>query len=251
MPMLLPLAGGFPPGPQSFPTDPFRYLLQAAVALVVAIVFWVVLARRLKVVPTKGQFIGESIYDLVRNGIARDTIGPDFVKFLPLLLGLFSFVLINNLFGIFPLTLLPTFGHVGWAYGLAIMVWVVYNAVGIRKHGVFGYIKHTTLPGGVPGWMWPIIIPLEFISNIVFRPLTLALRLFGNMFSGHLLVLVFVLGGELLLVEGAGALKIAGAGSLLFSLAIFGLEAFVQCLQAFIFTILTAVYIQSALADEH
>ena len=76
---------------------------------------------------------------------------------------------------------------------------MIYNGVGIAKHGFFGYLKHTTLPSGVPAFMWPLIIPLEFVSNIIVRPITLSLRLFANMFAGHLLVLVFVLGGEYLL----------------------------------------------------
>ena len=78
---------------------------------------------------------------------------------------------------------------------------MIYNGVGIAKHGFFGYLKHTTLPSGVPGFMWPLIIPLEFVSNIIVRPVTLSLRLFANMFAGHLLVLVFVLGGEYLLLH--------------------------------------------------
>ena len=80
------------------------------------------------------------------------------------------------------------------------MVWVLYNGVGIAKHGFFGYLKNTALPAGVPVFMWWLIIPLEFFSNIIVRPITLALRLFANMFAGHLLVLVFVLGGEFLVL---------------------------------------------------
>ena len=100
--------------------------------------------------------------------------------------------------------------------------------------------------------MYPLIIPLEFLSNILVRPLTLSLRLFANMFAGHLLVLVFVLGGEYLLLHSAPLInKVAGVASLLFSLAIFALEIFVQTLQAYIFTILTAQYISSATAEEH
>ena len=202
--------------------------------------------------PSKGQFIGESAYMFVRNTIARDTIGHDFKKWVPLLIALFSFVLVNNLWGVFPLFLLPTASHVGWAYGLAGLVWVVYNGIGVAKFGPLGYIKHVTVPPGVPVWMYPLIIPLEFLSNIIVRPATLSLRLFANMFAGHLLVLVFVLGGEYLLLESEPIFnKVAGVVSLLFSLVIFGLEIFVQSLQAYIFTMLTAQYISSASAEEH
>jgi F-type H+-transporting ATPase subunit a len=188
----------------------------------------------------------------VRNSIARDTIGHDFRRYVPLLIALFSFVLVNNLWGVFPLTLMPTAAHVGWAYGLAGLVWVIYNGIGIRKWGAFGYLKHVTIPPGVPTWMWPIVIPLEFLSNIIVRPATLSLRLFANMFAGHLLVLVFVLGGEYLILHSDPIVnKVAGVFSLAFSIAIFGLELFVQSLQAYIFTMLTAQYISSATAEEH
>ena len=229
-----------------------KFMLQAIVAVVIIAAFWVIMARKNAMVPGRAQFIGETAYFFVRNSIARDMIGHDFRKYLPLLIGLFSFVLVNNLFGVFPLTLMPTAAHPSWAYGLAVLVWVLYNGVGIAKHGPWGYLKHTVLPSGVPWYMYPLVIPLEFASNIIVRPATLALRLFANMFAGHLLVLVFVLGGEYLLFESSKIVNnIAGGVSLVFSMAIFGLEIFVQCLQAFIFTVLVAVYISSAAAEEH
>lgn len=261
---LLPLETGGdtyrPPSADDFTLPPFfpgmpwfdKYMLQAIVATVLIIIFWLVMARKKQMVPSKGQFLGEAAYFFVRNSIARDNLGHDFRKFLPWLIALFSFVLVNNLWGIFPLTVMPTTAHAGWAYGLAIMVWVVYNAVGIAKHGFFGYLKLATLPAGVPVLMWWLTIPLEFFSNILVRPITLALRLFANMFAGHLTLLVFILGGEFLLLHGGSIVNhVAGGVSLVFSLAIFALELFVQALQAFIFTVLTAVYLASSLADEH
>ena len=249
-----------PPGVESFDLPPIfegvpwldKYVLMAAVSVVLILAFWLVMARMNAMVPRKSQFVGEIAYNFVRNSIARDMIGHDYRKWLPLIIALFSFVLVNNLFGVFPLTLLPTASHVGWAYGLAGMVWLIYNGIGIAKHGPFGYLKHVTLPSGVPKAMWPLIIPLEFLSNIIIRPMTLSLRLFANMFAGHLLVLVFVLGGEYLLLESDSIVNnIAGVAAWIFSLAIFALEIFVQSLQAFIFALLTAQYIASALADEH
>jgi F-type H+-transporting ATPase subunit a len=249
------------PGVQSFDLPPLyegapewlnKYVLMAAVSVILVLLFWLIMARKQRLVPSKGQFIGETAYFFIRNGIARDMIGHDFRRYLPFLIALFSFILVNNLWGVFPLTLLPTASHVGWAYGLAGMVWLLYNGVGIAKHGPLGYLKHTVLPSGVPVFMWPIIIPLEFFSNIIVRPMTLSLRLFANMFAGHLLVLVFVLGGEFLLLHTDSIVnKLAGVVAWIFSMAIFGLEIFVQSLQAFIFTVLTANYISSAAAEEH
>ena len=257
---LVPMEGYEPPGVQSFDLPPIieglpwfdKYLLQAFVSVLVIMAFWMVMARKRALVPGKAQFIGEGAYMFIRNGIARDTIGHDFRKWVPLLIALFSFVLINNLWGVFPLTLMPTAAHVGWAYGLAGLVWLIYNGIGIRKWGLPGYLRHVSLPPGVPKAMWPIVIPLEFLSNIIVRPATLSLRLFANMLAGHLLVLVFVLGGEYLILHSAPIInKVAGVFSLIFALAIFALEIFVQSLQAYIFTMLTAQYISSATAEEH
>ena len=251
------------PGVHSFDVPPLfegvpwlawldKYMLQSMISVILILIFWMIMARKNAMVPSKGQYLGETAYFFVRNTIARDMIGHDFRRYLPLLIALFSFVLVNNLFGVFPLSLLPTPSHIGWPYGLALLVWVIYNGVGIAKHGFFGYLKHATLPSGVPVFMWPLIIPLEFVSNILVRPVTLSLRLFANMFAGHLLVLVFVLGGEYLLLHSESIInKTAGVVALIFSMAIFGLEIFVQSLQAFIFTVLTAQYISSAAAEEH
>ncbi len=220
---LMPLEGFEPPGVGSFDLPPIfegvpwfdKYMLQATVSVILILAFWLIMARKNALVPSKSQFIGETAYFFVRNSIARDMIGHDFRKYLPLLIALFSFVLVNNLWGIFPLTLLPTASHVGWAYGLAGLVWIIYNGVGIAKHGPLGYVKHTVLPAGVPKAMWPLIIPLEFLSNIIIRPMTLSLRLFANMFAGHLLVLVFVLGGEYLVLHSDTIVnKIAGGRGL-------------------------------------
>lgn len=261
---LLPLETGgegfAPPSPDDFELPPIfpgipwldKYMLMAVLGTIIVAAFWLTMARKDKMVPSKGQYLGEYAYFFLRNSIARDNLGHDFRRFLPWLIALFSFILVNNLFGVFPLTLMPTTAHAGWAYGLAAMVWIVYNAVGIGKHGFFGYLRLSTLPSGVPVFMWWLIIPLEFFSNIIVRPVTLALRLFANMFAGHLLVVVFVLGGEYLLFHGGSLINnVAGGVSLIFSIAIFGLELFVQSLQAFIFTVLAAVYLSSSLAEEH
>ncbi len=257
---LMPMETFEAPGVESFGLPPLipgvpwfdKYMLMALLSVVLILAFWLSMARKTALVPSRGQFVGEAAYSFVRNTLGRDMIGHDFKKYLPFLIAIFSFVLVNNLWGVFPLTLLPTASHVGWAYGLAGLVWVLYNAIGVKKFGPLGYLKHVTIPPGVPTWMYPLIIPLEFLSNILVRPLTLSLRLFANMFAGHLLVLVFVLGGEYLLLHSEPIVnKVAGVFSLIFSMAIFGLEIFVQVLQAYIFTVLTAQYISSATAEEH
>lgn len=251
-----------PPGPEDFQLPPIfesgadwftKPVAVAMLSVIVIIWFFWAASRRAAVVPSKLQFAGELGYNFVRNSIARDAIGSaEHMKYVPYLLALFFFILLNNVAASVPLIQFPTFSHIGWAYAAAVTSWVVYNTVGIRKHGLGGYLKLQTMPAGVPVWLMPLMIPIEFISNILVRPVSLSLRLFANMFAGHILLLVFVLGGEYLLLE-SGSIALGGVGvlTLLMGIAIAGLELFVQCIQAYIFVVLTAQYIGSAIADEH
>jgi F-type H+-transporting ATPase subunit a len=252
-------AEGFtPPGPADFELPAIALGVTKPMVLIVlaaAIVFVVLYAasRKAAVVPGKLQYAGEQAYGFVRNGIARDTIGGhDFMKFVPYLTALFFFVLLNNLWGIIPFFQFPSFSRAGFAYGLAALTWILYNGVGIWKHGFLGYIKHQSVPGGVTGPVLLLIIPLEFISNILVRPVTLALRLFANMFAGHLLLILFVLGGEYLVFE-SGNLAYAPVGVVawILAIAVSFLELLIQFLQAYVFTLLTAMYVGGALSEEH
>jgi F-type H+-transporting ATPase subunit a len=202
-------------------------------------------------VPGRGQFIGEMVYGGVRNGIARDVIGREFAAYVPLLVTLFTFILVNNLFGIVPFFQFPTMSRVGFPIGLGLVVWVLYNAVGIRRHGLGGYLKQMTLPPGVPLWVLFLLAPIEFFSTVVVRPLTLSVRLFANMFAGHLLLLVFIGGGAYMLHHGPVFVRAAGPLSMAFAIVLSFFEMFIEFLQAFIFTLLVALYISGALAEEH
>jgi len=233
-------------------------LTKASVLLVLGAVlaYWFLAgtSRRTAIVPSKGQYLGEQAYSFVRNGIAQDIIGPKhYRKYVPLLVSMFFFVLINNLFGIVPLLSFSPFSRVSFAYGLAILVWIIYNGVGVADKGFLGYLKHTTVPSGVPMWILPLLIPLEFMSNILVRPLTLSLRLFANMFAGHLLLVLFSTGGAWLLLDATGSivLKPAGVVAYIIGIAIGFLEVIVATLQAYVFTLLTATYIGGSLASDH
>lgn len=251
--------GGFkPPGPSDFElpalflgvTKPMILLVLAA-ALVA--VFFVAASRRAAVVPGKMQYAGEMAYGFVRNSIARDVIGShDFLKFVPYLVSLFFFILVNNVFGLVPFLQFPTFSHVGFVYPLAALTWIVYNGVGIARKGFVGYLKHQTVPAGIKGPMLLLLIPLEFASNILVRPFTLALRLFANMFAGHMVIVLFALGGEYLLLHSDQILyKPVGVIAWALMIVLSFLELLVQVLQAYIFTLLTATYISGALSEEH
>ena len=137
-------------------------------------------------------------------------------------------------------------------YGLAALSWVIYNAAGIRKHGFVRLPQApVACPAGIKGPMLLLLVPLEFMSNILVRPVTLALRLFANMFAGHLLLILFALGGEYLLLHGALLVKPVGILAWVLFVAIAFLELLIQFLQAYVFVLLNAMYISGALADEH
>lgn len=223
------------------------------ILLSVALISWFLIAttRKAAVVPGKGQWATEGVYGLVRNGIARDIIGShDFLKFVPMLFSMFMLILVNNLFGIIPPIQFPTMSRIGFPLALTLVVYVVYHYLGFKNKGAAGYFK-SLVPGGLPGWIVPFVFVLELITYFITRPLTLALRLFGNMFAGHMLLLLFILGGEYMLVHGGIGLKVVGVGSFGMAFVLTVFEALIEFLQAYIFTMLAATYIAGALADEH
>jgi len=264
-------AQGFtPPGPGDFDLPPigpdttFEFLgqsmyagvtkpmLQLVFSAVVLFLFFRVASAKRAMVPGRMQFAGEGMYGFVRNSMGRDIIGSrDFMRFVPYLFALFFFILLNNLFASIPLIQFPTFSRAGMVYGLALVSWVIYNVVGIQKHGFLGYLKLQCVPAGISGAMLLLLVPLEFMSNIVVRPVTLALRLFANMLAGHLLLILFALGGEFLLLEASTLIKPVGLLAWALFIAIAFLELLVQFLQAYVFVLLNAMYISGALADEH
>ncbi|GAA1998270.1 F0F1 ATP synthase subunit A [Nocardioides kribbensis] len=272
MSSLIPASEGFtPPGPADFDLPGIggdfgsyeflgqtqllavtKPMLQLVLAAVLVFGFFYLASRKRAMVPGKLQFVGEEAYGFVRNSMARDIIGShDFMRFVPYLFALFFFILLNNLFATIPFIQFPTFSRAGMVYGLAALSWIIYNAVGIKKHGFLGYLKLQSVPAGLSGPILVLLVPLEFMSNILVRPVTLALRLFANMFAGHLLLILFALGGEYILAEMSLAYAPVGVLAWVLFIAIAFLELLVQFLQAYVFVLLNAMYIQGALADEH
>lgn len=253
--------GGFtPPSPSDFwyplfgTSGQWAFTRPMLVALCVTaltmLALWFV-TRRAAVVPTKGQFAFEFIYDFVRNGIGRDMIGSKhFRRFVPLLLALFLFIWVNNLAGVIPPFQNPTTARIGFPIALTLVTYLVYHWVGVQKHGLGGYFKNL-VPGGLPPAIVPAIFVLEFVTKFITQPMTLALRLFGNMFAGHMLLVLFILGGEFLLFSGNFFLGVAGVASYLMAILFTLFEILIQSLQAYVFTLLTASYISSSLEDGH
>lgn len=227
-----------------------KAMVLLALGVVVIIAFFAASARRAAVVPSKLQFAGESIYGFVRNGIAIEVLGKQGRKWAGFLATLFIFILVMNVWELVPVAQLPVSSHFAIPVVLAVLVWVMYNVAGIRKHGFFGYLKlQTVIPGVMPA-MHILLIPIEFLSNIILRPFTLAVRLFANMFAGHMLVGVAAAGTIYLLESGGSGYALfvlPGAASIL--LVFF--ELLVCALQAYVFTLLAAIYLESSTADSH
>lgn len=259
MGVLLAGEGGFKPPstadfelPPVFGDNPYttKPVFLVFFSVIVISVFFIMASRKAAVVPSKLQFAGESVYAFVRNDLARDVIGHEFIRFVPYLFTLFTFILTNNLFGIVPLLQFPAMSRVSFPYVLALFTFVIFHYAAIKHKGLIAYLKEIMFMPGVPKPVYILLTPIEVATYFLVRPLTLSLRLFANMFAGHLLLLVFILGGEHLL-QGVIGLKLVSPFAFAFGIGLTFFEFMVQCLQAYIFTLLTALYIAGALADEH
>jgi F-type H+-transporting ATPase subunit a len=213
------------------------------------IIFFLVSYRKPQLVPGKKQWLAESLYGFVRNNIAIEMIGPAGVRFAPYLATLFSFILLNNFWGIVPFVQISPNSHIAFPAMLAVVSYIMFIWVGIRHHGFVKYVKVSLIPPA-PWFILPLLIPIEFFSTFLVRPFSLAVRLFANMFAGHMLLLVFTLGGFAMLNANAWFLPFSIV-SWVMTIALTFLEFLVICLQAYVFTVLTASYVQGALADEH
>ncbi len=225
-------------------------MVWGGVSVIIICTALLMLTRNASVVPSKGQFLFEGFYNFTRNGIARDMIGSkEFLKFVPLLFSLFTLILLNNWFGVLPPVMNPTFSRIGFPIAATIVVYVVYHWVGFKRMGFVGYFKHL-VPPGLPTWIAPLIFVLELITYFVTRPLSLALRLFGNMFAGHVIIVLFVSAGAYFITEGF-LFKVLAIPTFAFAGIMWFFEALVQALQAYVFTLLAASYIAGAVAEDH
>jgi F-type H+-transporting ATPase subunit a len=222
-------------------------LLALVSALLVVAFFWAAFARP-KLVPRGVQNVGEIGILFVRDQILRPMMGKDGDGYLPFLVSLFFFIWLMNLMEIIPLAQFPAMSEVAFPVSLMLMVYITYNVVGIRHFGLRGYFSNM-IPKGVPAAILIILAPVEILQYIIVRPFTLAIRLFANMFAGHILVSVFTLAAWYLFSAGIGLLFSATSFILVIVLTAF--EMLIQALQAYIFTILTAQYIGDSAGAGH
>jgi F-type H+-transporting ATPase subunit a len=250
---------GYPaPGyPGSFLFTPFfgsgntaftKPMLLALVSTVVVVwFFWAAFARP-KLVPRGVQNLGELGITFVRDQILRPMMGKRGDGYLPFLVALFFFIWVMNLMEIIPVAQYPPMAQFAFPAALMLMVYGTYTYLGIKHQGLGGYFRNM-IPKGVPPGILVILAPVEILQYIIVRPFTLAVRLFANMFAGHILLLVFTLATWYLLSLSIGLLF--SVTSFVLTVVVTAFEMLIQALQAFIFTILTAQYIGGSLEAGH
>ncbi|AUS81828.1 ATP synthase F0 subunit A [Actinoalloteichus sp. AHMU CJ021] len=225
-----------------------RFVMVALLAL-----FFILALRRAKLVPRGLQNVAEYFLDFVRLHIAEEILGKGAARrFLPILTTFFFMITALNLAGVIPLLNIAGTSLIGTPLVLAIVAWIVFNYAGIKAQGFGPYMKSNLLPSGVPLYMAPIIVPVEFVSTFILRPFALTVRLLANMMAGHLILVLFFSATNFMFVE-AGSALLAPVGVLTlgagFAFTLF--EILVAVLQAYIFTLLAAVYIDLASHAEH
>ncbi len=190
--------------------------------------------RQRSLVPGRWQSMVEISYEFVAN-MVRDNVGSDGRKYFPFIFSLFMFLLAGNMLGLLPYSFTFT-SHIAVTFAMALVVFIGTTVIAFAKHGVkfFGFF----LPHGTPIFVAPLLVPIEILSYF-FRPISLALRLFANMTAGHTLLKVF--GGFVV------AMGVAGVVPLVAVVAVTGIELIIAFLQAFVFTILTCIYLNDAL----
>jgi len=227
-------------------------LIAVLAAVIGSAVFLLAGRKDAKVAPTGVRNLAEAIVEFIEDGVVMQTMGKKGLKWTPFLLSLFMFIYLCNVPGIIPILQMPATARIAIPLFLSLVVWVTFIGTGL-KHQKLGYFGHLLWPPGVPVALKPLVGVIEFFSTIIVRPLSLTVRLFANMLAGHILLVTFALLSEAMFQAKTHIPLLNIGGVLPFFMLIFltAFEVLVGFLQAYIFTILTAVYIGSSLEVEH
>ncbi|UFU02137.1 F0F1 ATP synthase subunit A [Ruania suaedae] len=226
-------------------------LVRLVVVVVLLLLLWLA-TRRASLIPGRGQSLVELGVGFVRHQIAEQIMGKERARpHLAMLTTIFFTVLAMNLAGVVPFLNIGGTSRVGLPLVLALWVFIAYLAAGVRAHGIGKYLKSQLFPAGVPWPAYFLITPIEILQVFVLRPATLTLRLLANMMAGHLMLVLCFSATHFLLLEGGGLIKVTGLLALGGGLFITLFEVFVSVLQAYIFTLLSAIYLNFALEEEH
>lgn len=218
------------------------------VAIVATSVLFILGNRKRSMVPKGPQNLVESSVAFIRDGIVLETMGPDGMRYLPYLVSLFFFILVGNIFEVIPFFHMPANARMAGPAVLALITWAYYIAVGLKHQGP-KYFINAIAPPGVPKALYILVVPIEFLSTFIVRPFSLAVRLFANMLAGHILLVTFSV--LCITLFTASLLALVLPLSFFMLVALTGFEVMVAFLQAYIFTILAAVYIGSSMHAEH
>jgi F-type H+-transporting ATPase subunit a len=222
-------------------------LITVLCTILVIAFFWAAFAKP-KRIPGRTQSLGEMGILAVRDQILRPALGRKGDTYLPFLVSLFFFIFLMNLMELIPVIQFPPMSRIGFVWPLVAMVYILYWYLGFRTKGFVGYFK-SWIPSGVPVGILIILVPVEVAKYLIVQPFTLGVRLFANMFAGHLLLTIFTVATWYMMSFSVGLLY--AAGSFAMTLFVFLLELLVDVLQAFIFTTLTATYIADSLEYAH
>ncbi|XKF88037.1 F0F1 ATP synthase subunit A [Microbacterium lacus] len=225
-------------------------MIQVLATIALVLIFWLG-TRRMQIVPGRFQSLVEMGLDFVRVNIAHDLLGKkDGDRFLPILTTIFFMVLFMNITGIIPFLNIAGTSIIAVPLLLALVSYFTFIYAGIKKSPK-NFFKNSLFPAGVPWPIYIIVTPIELISTFVIRPVTLTLRLLMNMMVGHLLLVLFFAATQFFFFTAGGWWTLLGVGSLAFGFVFTLFELLVAVLQAYVFALLTAVYIQLAVAEEH
>lgn len=221
------------------------------VAAAVLIILFLLAARRAKLVPGRGQNVAEMALDFVRVNIAEEILGHNARKYLPMLTTMFFAILAFNITGIIPFLNIAGTSKSSLPIVIALWTFLVYLSSGAKRFGVGGYLKNQLFPPGIPKFLYILITPIEMLQVFLFRPMTLALRLTANMVAGHLLLVLCFTATNFFLFHPSLGMKLLTPVGLTAGLAFTLFEILVAALQAYVFTLLSAVYINMAIEEEH
>jgi len=217
-----------------------NFSLSAILVLLIGTLFMVLPMRKRAVIPGRWQVLVETVFGTIESALL-EAAGPKAKPFLPYIFSIFLFILLSNFLGLIPGVYTVT-SQVVANLCMALTVTLVVLVTGFARHGL--HFIHIFLPSGVPGFLAPVIFPIEMVSFFI-RPFSLSLRLFANMLAGHILLKVFA--GMTAAIATSGWIASVGVLPLILNVAIVGFEVFVALLQAYIFTVLSSVYLRDAL----
>ncbi len=215
------------------------------VAVVVSFIFFGIATSSRALVPGRAQMMAENLYGFIA-GMIRENIGHGGMVYFPFVFSLFMTVFLGNALGLLPYSFTYT-SHIIVTAAMALFVFFMVIVLGLIRHGF--HFFNLFLPPGVPLWLAPVIIPIEVISFLV-RPVTLSVRLFANMMAGHIMLKVFA-GLAVTAAAMGGAGMAIGLLPTLFNAVLIGFEGLIAFLQAYVFTILTCIYLKDTLELEH